>query len=86
MNHTSPEELFRIAAEGENGASVSAGARQVHIRKAIESGRAFYIDLSGVPENKRLTIVAAIKELVAKASSEASEKEAPAPRSSLRAE
>lgn len=48
--------------------AVSAGARVAHVRIAVESGRAFYIDLSAVPEGKRPAVVAEINELVKRAS------------------
>ena len=64
MTHLSSEELFRQAAEAESGMPVSAGLRLAHIRLAVESGRAFYVDLSAVPEDKRPLVKAEIKELV----------------------
>jgi hypothetical protein len=74
MTNTSPEERFRQAAEAEGGAPVSAGARVVHVRLAVESGRAFCVDLSGVPEDQRPGVIAEIKELVSRASARAPEK------------
>src|ERR1700722_10848553 len=68
MTHASSEELFRQAAEAENGTPVSAGARVAHLRSALGSGRAFFVDLSGVPEDQRPALVAAITELVQRAS------------------
>ena len=68
MSHASREELFRQAAEAEDGMPVSAGARFLHVRSAVESGRALYVDLSGVPDEKRPAVVADIKELVHRAS------------------
>jgi hypothetical protein len=68
MTNVTPEELFRRAAEAEGGMPISAGARVAHIRLALESGRAFYVDLSGVPEDKRPALIAEIKELVNRAS------------------
>ena len=38
-----------------------------HIRMAIESGRMFYVDLSGMPENERPGVIAEIKALVERA-------------------
>lgn len=67
-NPISPEELFRKAAAAEDGTPVSVGARLSHVRIAIESGRLFQIDLSGVPEEKRPALIATIKELVARES------------------
>jgi hypothetical protein len=61
MTQTSREELFRQAAEAESGMPVSAGGRLTHVAMAIESGRAFYVDLSPVPEDKRLALIADIK-------------------------
>ena len=69
MTNVSPEELFRQAAEAEGGMPVSAGARVVHVRLAVESGRAFHVDLSGVPEDKRAALIAEIREIVDRASS-----------------
>jgi hypothetical protein len=70
MTNSSSQELFRQAAEAEGGMSVSAGARVAQVRKAVESGRAMYVDLSAVPEEKRPALVAAIKDLVIRASIE----------------
>lgn len=75
MTHASSEELFRQAAEAENGMPVSAGARVAHLRSALASGRAFYVDLSGVPEDQRPALVAEIKELVQQASGPTSHKD-----------
>jgi len=75
MSHASPEELFRQAAEAENGMPVSAGVRVAHLRTAVESGRAYYVDLSGVPEAQRPALIAEIKELVQRASAGAPQKD-----------
>jgi len=64
MTTPANEELFRQAAEGENGMAVSAGARVVHVRLALDSGRAVNVDLSEVPEERRPDVIAAIRELV----------------------
>jgi hypothetical protein len=77
MTHASSEELFRQAAEAEGGIPVSAGARVAHVRGAVEAGRALYVDLSGVPEDNRLAVIAEIKELVNRARARASQKGAP---------
>ena len=61
------EERFRQAAEAEGGEPVSAGARIAHVRIAVEAGRAFYVDLSGLPEAERPAVIAEIKELVDRA-------------------
>lgn len=74
MSQASSKKLFRQAAEAEGGMPVSAGARVAHVRVAVESGRAFYVDLSGVPEDKRSAVVAAIKELVKRASARAQQR------------
>jgi hypothetical protein len=76
MNKTSSENLFRRAAEAENGTPISVGARVAHVRLAIESGRAIVVDLTGVPDENRTALVAEIKELVHKASVRASRAEA----------
>jgi hypothetical protein len=68
MTNITSEERFRQAAESEGGMPVSAGARAVHIRAAVEAGRAIYLDLSTVPEDKRAALVAELKELVQRAS------------------
>jgi hypothetical protein len=68
MSPANPEERFRQAAEAENGMPVSAGARVTHVRAAVAMGRGLYIDLSGVPEGERITVVAEIKALVDRAS------------------
>jgi hypothetical protein len=67
MTQTSQDELYRQALESEGGESVSAGARAAHVRVAIEAGRAYYVDLSAVPEEKRAAVVAEINELVRRA-------------------
>jgi len=51
----------------EDGQPVSAGARMSHVRDAIASGRAYYIDLSTVPEHKRVALIAELNELVRRA-------------------
>jgi hypothetical protein len=61
------EERFRQAAEAEGGAPISAGARVGHVRMAVESGRAFYVDLSSLPEGERPAVIAEIKQLVDRA-------------------
>jgi hypothetical protein len=66
-----PDELYRKALEAEDGQPVSAGARLSHVRDALASGRAFYADLSGVPEDKRRTLIAELSELVRRAESPA---------------
>ena len=67
MTHATTEERFRQAAESEGGMPISAGARVAHIRMAIESGRLFYVDLSGIPEDERPGVIAEIKALVERA-------------------
>jgi hypothetical protein len=67
MNHATSEERFRQAAESEGGMPISAGARVAHIRTAVESGRMFYVDLSGIPENERPGVIAEIKAVVQRA-------------------
>lgn len=67
MPPTSPDELFRQAAEAEGGQPISAGASVAHMRTALESGRALYLDLSGVPGDQRAALVAQIQELVTRA-------------------
>jgi hypothetical protein len=71
MTNTTPDELFRQAAEAEGGMPVSAGARVAHVRLALESGRALHIDLSGVPDEKRPAVIAEIREVVNRASTRA---------------
>ena len=69
MAPVSSDERYRQAAEAEEGEPISAGARVTHVRAALESGRAMYLDLSGVPDDQRAAVVAQIKELVTRASS-----------------
>jgi hypothetical protein len=64
MTNPSTEQLFRQAAEAEGGMTVSAGARVAHVRLAVESGRAINVDLSQVPEDRRASLVAVIREMV----------------------
>jgi hypothetical protein len=47
---------------------VSAGARVAHVRLTVPSGRAVYVDLSCVPEDKRPAVIAEINEVVRRAS------------------
>ena len=68
MNNPSPDQLFRQAAEAEGGMSVSAGARVAHVRLALDAGRAVNVDLSEVPEDRRFSLIAEIRELVGLAS------------------
>jgi hypothetical protein len=64
MTNQSSDQLFRQAAEAEGGISVSAGARVAHVRLALESGRAVTVDLSQVPEDRRASLIAVIREMV----------------------
>lgn len=59
--------LYREALEAEGGQPVSAGARLSHVRDALEEGRAFYADLSAVPEDRRRALIAELSELVRRA-------------------
>jgi hypothetical protein len=61
------DELYRAAIEAEGGQPVSAGARLSHVRDALASGRAFYADLSAVPEERRQALIAELNELVRRA-------------------
>lgn len=83
MSQTARDDLFRQAAEAEGGMPVSAGARIIHVRTAGEKGRAFYVDLSGIPEEKRAALILQIKELVQRASASPTNADArPAPEKS----
>lgn len=68
MNQVAQSDFFRQAAEAEGGMPISAGARVAHVRQAVEVGRAFFVDLTRVPEDKRPEVVAGINELVKRAS------------------
>ncbi len=46
---------------------ISAGLRVGHIRAAEVGGRILCLDLSSVPEDKRPTLIARVKELMAEA-------------------
>lgn len=61
------DELFRRAADAEDGLSVSAGARMAHVQLSLEAGRAIQVDLTGVPADRRAQLVAAIRGLVSQA-------------------
>lgn len=63
----STDELYRQALESEGGQCVSAGARLSHVREALAAGRAFYADLSAVPEEKRRLLIQELNELVRRA-------------------
>ncbi len=64
MTNTSTEQMFRQAAEAEDGMTISAGARVAHVRLALESGRAVTVDLSQVPADLRASLLAVIREMV----------------------
>jgi hypothetical protein len=64
----SAEELYRKALEAEDGQPISAGARVSHVREAIAAGRAFFADLTAVPQDKRPALIAELNELVRRAS------------------
>lgn len=64
MSQISREDLFRQAAEAVGGLPVSAGVRIFHLRMAEEKGRAMFVDLTTVPEEKRAAVILQIKELV----------------------
>jgi hypothetical protein len=68
MTQISADDLFRQDAEVEGGMPVSVGARMAHIRMALATGRALYVDLSVIPEKNRAAVAAEIKELVNRAS------------------
>lgn len=68
MKKKTPAMRFRQAAESADGIPVSAGARIVHVRGAVEAGRVFYVDLSSVPENNRPNVITEIQQIVSKAS------------------
>jgi hypothetical protein len=65
---TDSTDLYRKALEAEDGQPISAGARIAHVREALATGRAFYADLSAVPEEKRRALIAELNELVRRAS------------------
>jgi hypothetical protein len=73
MNDASTPDYFRQAAELEDGMPISAGARVAHVRAAVQSGRALYIDLSAVPEDQRATLIDQINQLVRGASTVSSQ-------------
>ena len=68
MTPAPQNDLFRQAAEAEEGMPVSAGGRISHVRAAVTAGRALYVDLSAVPENARAAVIDEIQELVRRAS------------------
>lgn len=68
MNTPPTFDLFRQAAEAEGGMSISAGARVAHIRSALQSGQALYVDLSLIAEDSRAAVADEIVELVQRAS------------------
>lgn len=63
----STEDLFRTAAEREGGLPVSAGARVSHVQLAMATGRVLHVDLSEVPADQRVAVIAEISELVGRA-------------------
>ena len=64
MSQSPGVELFRQAAEAEGGMPVSAGARVGHLRRAMQTGRGMFVDLSRIPEDQRAAAIAEIKEVV----------------------
>jgi hypothetical protein len=73
VTNLATEQLFRDAAEAEGGTAVSAGARVAHVRLALEKGRAITVDLSQVPEDRRSSLIAVIREMVRLSSQKATE-------------
>jgi hypothetical protein len=71
MTTTSPDERFRAFAMEEAGMPISAGARIGHVIHSLGNGRTYQIDLSGVPDDDRPTVVNEIAELVRKATTRA---------------
>lgn len=67
MSAETERELFRKAAEAENGMPVSAGARLSHVAAARASGRVVELDLSEVPADDRPDVLAAIQDLIGRA-------------------
>jgi hypothetical protein len=78
MASASSHERFQGAAESEGGMPVSAGARIAHVQSAVQAGRAYYVDLSRVPEDRRPELVNKINDLVNAANDKESR---PGPRS-----
>ncbi len=60
-NSDPTDELFRRAAEAEDGMPVSAGAQAIHTRDEVR------LDLSGVPVEGRPTLIAELREAVRRA-------------------
>jgi hypothetical protein len=75
MKQTGRKKLFQQAAEAEGGMSISAGARLTHVRGAVETGRGFYVDLSGIPEEARPSVIAEIRAVIDRASTTTSSRE-----------
>lgn len=64
---TNATDPYRAALEAEGGQTISAGARVAHVREALASGRAYYADLSTVPEEKRSALIVELNEMVRRA-------------------
>jgi hypothetical protein len=69
MTNLSPEDLYRKALEEEDGDPVSAGARIAHVKSAIQSGLALYVNLSAIPAEKRPAVIAEINDIIKRAES-----------------
>jgi hypothetical protein len=67
MTDANQADTYRRELEDEGGQPVSAGARLSHVQAALDAGRGVYVDLSGVPEQRRSAVVAEIGELVRRA-------------------
>jgi len=80
---STPSELFRQAAQAEDGMPISAGARVAHLQRSVASGRSLHVDLSAVPEERRSGVIAEVRKLVAAASAQSQTKKdsTPAPQS-----
>jgi hypothetical protein len=66
-DHSTTDPYLR-ALQAEDGQPISAGARISHVREALAAGRAFYADLTAVPQDKRPALIAELNELVRRAS------------------
>jgi len=67
IRSNSADDLYRKALEAADGQPVSAGARIAQVREALATGRAFYADLSAIPEDKRPALIAELNEIVRRA-------------------
>jgi hypothetical protein len=64
MSSRKNDDASRRPAELEDGDAASTAPRIFHVRTSAERSRAFYVDLSAVPESRRAAVMSQIRDLV----------------------